>query len=122
MSDDEKDQAQQDQTASTEGEGSQVESGEPGDIGDAQLPDDLQPTEDNPLARHPEQTGEDDDVIGADREEGPETAPLREEDADYGSGGSSSGSSGGDGPDDGRVEAEEDDGSDTLENGGGGAG
>jgi hypothetical protein len=56
-------------------------------VGDAQLPEDLQPSEDNPLARHPDQTGEEDDQIGDDREEDPETAPLREEDADYGSGG-----------------------------------
>ena len=61
-----------------------LDSGEPGDIGDDQLPPDLQPTEENPLARHPDQTGEDDDVIGSDREEAPETAPLTEGDADYG--------------------------------------
>jgi hypothetical protein len=55
-------------------------------VGDAQLPDDLKPVEDNPLARHPDQTGNEDDQIGADREEDPETAPLTEDDADYGSG------------------------------------
>jgi hypothetical protein len=60
----------------------------PGEITDDQLPEDLQPTEDNPLARHPEQTGDDDDRIGADREEEPETAPLTASDAEYGSGGS----------------------------------
>ena len=38
----------------------------PGDIGDDQLPEDLQPTDDNPLARHPGQTGDDDDQIGSD--------------------------------------------------------
>ena len=65
----------------------ELDSGEPGDIGDDQLPEDLQPTEDNPLARHPGQTGQEDDQIGADREDDPDTAPLTEEDADYGSGG-----------------------------------
>ena len=66
-----------------------LDSGAPGDIGDDQLPPDLQPTEDNPLARHPDQSGDDDDVIGADREEAPETAPLTEDDADYGGAGAS---------------------------------
>src|SRR3954471_15142799 len=65
----------------------ELDSGAPGDIGDDQLPDDLQPTEDNPLARRPGQTGEEDDRIGADREEDPETAPLTSDDSDYGSGG-----------------------------------
>ena len=55
-------------------------------MGDDQLPEDLQPHEDNPLARHPDQTGDEDDQIGADREEDPETAPLHAEEADYGSG------------------------------------
>jgi hypothetical protein len=64
----------------------ELDSGEPGDIGDDQLPEDLQPTEDNPLARHPGQTGQEDDQIGADREGDPDTAPLTEDDADYGSG------------------------------------
>lgn len=63
-----------------------LDEGRPGEVGDAQLPEDLQPSEDNPLARHPDQTGEEDDQIGADREEDPETAPLSEDDADYGSG------------------------------------
>jgi hypothetical protein len=63
-----------------------LDEGGPGEVGDAQLPEDLQPSEDNPLARHPDQTGEEDDQIGADREEDPETAPLSEDDADYGSG------------------------------------
>ena len=109
-------------TSSTE----ELDQGGPGDVADADLPEDLRPTEDNPLARHPEQTGDQDDAIGADREEDPETAPLTAADADYGSGGSDgssgSGSSGGDGTADGRATAEEDDGSDTLDNGGGGAG
>jgi hypothetical protein len=55
-----------------------------GDISDDQLPEDLQPSEDNPLARHPEQTGDESDQIGADREGDPERAPLSEGDADYG--------------------------------------
>jgi hypothetical protein len=63
-----------------------LDEGEPGDIGDAQLPADLQPTEDNPLARHPGQSGQEDDEIGADTEGETETAPLTQEDADYGSG------------------------------------
>ena len=67
-----------------------LDSGGPGDIGDDQLPEDLQPTEDNPLARHPGQTGQEDDQIGADREGDPDTAPLSEDDADYGSDESSS--------------------------------
>ncbi len=56
-------------------------------ISDDQLPPDVQPDEDNPLARHPEQTGDSDDEIGSDREGDPETAPLTEEDADYGADG-----------------------------------
>ena len=55
-----------------------------GDISDDQLPEDLQPSEDNPLARHPEQTGDEGDEIGADREGDPERAPLSEDDAEYG--------------------------------------
>ena len=68
----------------------ELDDGEPGDVGDSQLPADLQPTEDNPLARHPGQSGDEDDEIGADREGEPEKAPLTEEDSDYGdsSGGS----------------------------------
>jgi hypothetical protein len=69
----------------------QPESGEPGDVGDDQLPEDLQPTEDNPLARHPGQTGEEEDKIGADREGDAETAPLTADDSDYGSAGGSPG-------------------------------
>jgi hypothetical protein len=45
-----------------------VASGEQGEITDEQLPEDLQPTEDNPLARHPGQTGDEDDKIGAGTE------------------------------------------------------
>ena len=43
---------------------------EPGEVSDADLPEDLQATEDNPLARHPRQTGDEDDQIGADSETG----------------------------------------------------
>jgi len=48
---------------------------EPGDITDDQLPEDLQPTEDNPLARHPVQTGDKDDQIGVDTEGGDAANP-----------------------------------------------
>ncbi len=57
-------------------------------ISDDQLPPDVRPEEDNPLARHPGQTGDQDDEIGSDREGDPETAPMTEEDADYGGAGS----------------------------------
>lgn len=100
---------------SSESEGSDTSSGkselpesEPGEIGDDRLPEDLQPTEDNPLARHPGQTGDEDDKIGADTEGG---------DADNPSASTSYGND-----DDKPVDAEEDDGSSTLDNGGGGAG
>jgi hypothetical protein len=68
----------------------ELDDGEPGDVGDSQLPADLQPTEDNPLARHPGQSGDEDDEIGADREGEPEKAPLTEEDSDYGDSGGGS--------------------------------
>lgn len=85
------DQSQQsDESQEHEESKQELDSGEPGDVGDDQLPEDLQPTEDNPLARHPGQTGQEDDQIGADREDDPDTAPLTEEDADYGSGGDAS--------------------------------
>ncbi len=90
-----------------------------GAISDEQLPEDLQPTEDNPLARHPGQTGDEDDKIGADSESGDADNPSASagyRDDDGGSDSSSEGSS------DAPVDAEEDDGSSTLENGGGGAG
>jgi hypothetical protein len=53
-------------------------------ISDDQLPADVRPEEDNPLARHPEQTGDKDDEIGADTEGEADTAPLTEEDSEYG--------------------------------------
>ena len=106
--------------------GTEVDSGEPGEVSDDRLPEDLRPTEDNPLARHPDQTGDEDDAIGQDTEGEPQTAPLHEGQADYGSGESDSsggsGNTGGDGTQDGRADAEESDGSEELENGGGGAG
>ena len=46
------------------------DSSEPGGVSDEELPEDLQATEDNPLARHPRQTGDEDDKIGADSETG----------------------------------------------------
>ena len=49
---------------------SDSDSSEPGGVSDAELPEDLQATEDNPLARHPKQTGDEDDQIGADSETG----------------------------------------------------
>jgi hypothetical protein len=82
--------AQSDEGGEDSSSKEELDQGAPGDIGDANLPEDLQPTEDNPLARHPEQTGDDDDQIGADREDDPDTAPLTEDDADYGSGESGS--------------------------------
>ena len=48
---------------------------EPGEVSDADLPEDLQATEDNPLARHPRQTGDEDDQIGADSETGDAADP-----------------------------------------------
>jgi hypothetical protein len=102
---------------SNESEGSDTSSdksdlpeSEPGEIGDDKLPEDLQPTEDNPLARHPGQTGDEDDKIGADTEGGDAENPSAS--MTYGEGDD----------DDKPVDAEEDDGSATLDNGGGGAG
>jgi hypothetical protein len=80
---------QSDQSEESDQPQQDLDSGEPGDVGDDQLPEDLQPTEDNPLARHPGQTGQEDDEIGADREDDPDTAPLTPEESDYGSGESS---------------------------------
>lgn len=55
----------EDSSRDDESQSSRLEKSGPGDIGDDMLPEDLQPTKDNPLARHPRQTGEDDDRIGA---------------------------------------------------------
>jgi hypothetical protein len=107
---------------SNEPTGSDVEESVPGDIGDDKLPEDLQPTADNPLARHPGQTGDEDDKIGADTEGGDADNPSAN--ITYGSGPDDGGNSG-DAPgesDNAEVKAEEDDGSATLDNGGGGAG
>jgi hypothetical protein len=49
---------------------SDSESSGQGEVSDEELPEDLQATEDNPLARHPRQTGDEDDKIGADSETG----------------------------------------------------
>ena len=58
--------------------GKELDSGEAHEIGDDQLPEDLQPTEDNPLARHPQQTGDKDDKIGAETESGDAENPSAE--------------------------------------------
>jgi len=55
-------------SSSEDSSSSELEESGPGDIGDDKLPEDLQPKKDNPLARHPGQTGDDDDKIGADTE------------------------------------------------------
>ena len=54
---------------------SDSDSSDPGGVSDADLPEDLQATEDNPLARHPRQTGDEDDKIGADTETGDAANP-----------------------------------------------
>ena len=59
-----------DSESSDTGSSDSDSTGEPGGISDADLPEDLQATEDNPLARHPRQTGDKDDQIGADSETG----------------------------------------------------
>ena len=67
------------------------DSSEPGGVSDAELPEDLQATEDNPLARHPRQTGDEDDKIGADSETGDAENPSasmtygEDDDSDEGS-------------------------------------
>ena len=54
---------------------SDSDSSDPGGVSDADLPEDLQATQDNPLARHPRQTGDEDDKIGADSETGDAANP-----------------------------------------------
>lgn len=66
----------------------ELDSGEPGEVGDDMLPEDLQPTSDNPLARHPGQTGDDEDLIGAGGDE--ERARNPSASMSYGSAGSDS--------------------------------
>ena len=88
MSDDKPQADDQADQQDTSREGSDTGASDGEGISDDQLPADVQPTEDNPLARHPDQTGDSDDEIGADREGDPETAPLTEEDADYSEAGS----------------------------------
>lgn len=62
-------------SGSSESAGGDADSGDPGGVSDAELPEDLQATEDNPLARHPRQTGDEDDKIGADSETGDAANP-----------------------------------------------
>ena len=62
-------------TGSNDTGGSDTDSGDAGGVSDAELPEDLQATEDNPLARHPRQTGDEDDKIGADSETGDAANP-----------------------------------------------
>jgi hypothetical protein len=64
-----------DANGSDEAGGSDTDSGDPGGVSDAELPEDLQATEDNPLARHPRQTGDENDQIGADSETGDAANP-----------------------------------------------
>ena len=59
-----------DSSGSSDSGSSDSDSSDPGGVSDAELPEDLQATEDNPLARHPRQTGDEDDKIGADSETG----------------------------------------------------
>ncbi len=67
------------------------DSSEPGGVSDEELPEDLQATEDNPLARHPRQTGDEDDKIGAESETGDAENPSasmtygEDDDSDEGS-------------------------------------
>jgi hypothetical protein len=67
------------------------DSSDPGGVSDEELPEDLQATEDNPLARHPRQTGDEDDKIGADSETGDAENPSasmtygEDDDSDEGS-------------------------------------
>jgi len=64
-----------DSGGSSDSGSSDTDSGDPGGVSDAELPEDLQATEDNPLARHPRQTGDEDDKIGADSETGDAANP-----------------------------------------------
>jgi hypothetical protein len=104
----------------SDSDSSELETSGPGEIGDDKLPPDLQPTEDNPLARHPGQTGEDDDKIGADTEGGDAANPSAN--MAYSAGEDNAPSDAPGESDNAEVKAEEDDGSETLDNGGGGAG
>jgi len=108
-------------TSSSDSSSSGLEESGPGDIGDDKLPEDLQPTEDNPLARHPGQTGDKSDQIGADTE-GTDSANPSSNMA-YSEGESNAPSDQPKGEsENAQVKAEEDDGSASLDNGGGGAG
>ncbi len=108
-------------SSSNDSSSSGLEESGPGDIGDDKLPEDLQPTEDNPLARHPGQTGDKSDQIGADTE-GTDSANPSSNLA-YSEGESNAPSDQPKGEsENAQVKAEEDDGSASLDNGGGGAG
>ena len=63
------------ESGSSESGSTDSDSSDPGGVSDAELPEDLQATEDNPLARHPRQTGDEDDKIGADSESGDAANP-----------------------------------------------
>ena len=81
---------QADETTGTSGDSTQSSQHTESSVaGDDQLPEDLRATEDNPLARHPDVTGDADDEIGADTQSEPETAPLDQESAEYGGAGRS---------------------------------
>ncbi len=64
--------------------GVETEPSRPGEVSDDDLPEDLRPTEDNPLARHPRQTGQDADKIGADADDDRASNPTTN--ITYGSG------------------------------------
>lgn len=76
-----------------------LDSGAEGEVGDDALPEDLQPTSDNPLARHPGQTGDEEDMIGAAGDE--ERAKNPSADMGYGSAGGGSDDSAESGSEDG---------------------
>jgi len=56
------DRAREPSEDANEQTGEQEGTSEPGVIGDEQLPEELQPTDDNPLAQNPEQDGDKDEA------------------------------------------------------------
>ncbi len=56
------DRAREQSEDANEQTGEQEGTSEPGVIGDEQLPEELQPTDDNPLAQNPEQDGDKDEA------------------------------------------------------------
>jgi hypothetical protein len=64
-----------DSSGSSDSGSGDSDSSDPGGVSDAELPEDLQATEDNPLARHPRQTGDENDQIGAETETGDAANP-----------------------------------------------